>query len=179
MKKIKIKLVVLLALALAAQTAAQNAWVRAVEWPTNQNYVTCKPGDGERWRVRMLQHLLRAKGYTVVVDGSFGQQTSRALRLFQRRNGLSQTGIARDAEWKRLVPTLRLGSQGEAVRALQIGINRFIQEHQPAHTRPIPVDGRFGKMTQKWLRSAQETPESTSGGVADSFAWFTLLFDEH
>lgn len=54
---------------------------------------TLRKGDsGEA--VRALQRRLRELGYPVSVDGEFGPQTERALRDFQRANGLSADGVA-------------------------------------------------------------------------------------
>lgn len=44
--------------------------------------------------VRKLQQLLKDKGYTVDVDGSFGEKTRDALMAFQRSNDLKADGIA-------------------------------------------------------------------------------------
>jgi peptidoglycan hydrolase-like protein with peptidoglycan-binding domain len=58
-----------------------------------------KRGSGFRFangsaRVREVQRHLRALGYTISQeDGRFGPLTERAVREFQRRNGLRPTGI--------------------------------------------------------------------------------------
>ena len=170
----KITTIFLLVLLMGAGN--QSVW--AAEWPgSQQNFVSCERGDDEHWRVQMLQYLLRAKGYTVAVDGDFGRQTENAVRLFQKRNDLEPNGRVRDPEWKLLVPEIRRGDSGNAVRALQVGINRFIHEHTSPRKRPIPVNGSFGPATEKWLREVQE--DASARGVADGKTWFDLLFDEH
>jgi len=167
---------------LALVLAGSGARAQAAGWPARSNgedYITCVLGDEEHWRVKMLQYLLRAQGYTAATDGSFGHQTQAALRLFQKRCGLRVTGQAGDAEWKALAPTLRRGSQGNAVRALQVGINHFIHEHTDESTRPMPIDGKFGALTEKWLRQVQNSHDGGPSDVADGFTWFDLLYDEH
>ncbi len=45
-------------------------------------------GDREH-PVRTLQHLLRARGHGVAVDGVFGPRTAAAVRAFQGSRGLA------------------------------------------------------------------------------------------
>ncbi|MDQ1633993.1 MAG: zinc D-Ala-D-Ala carboxypeptidase [Frankiaceae bacterium] len=54
-------------------------------WPLRQGM-----NNGE---VKTLQSALRAKGYNVVVDGSFGAGTAGAVKNFQARNGLTADGV--------------------------------------------------------------------------------------
>lgn len=165
-------------LVLSLLVAVGNSSARAEEWPeSDTNYLLCERGDGEHWRVQMLQYLLRAQGYKVAVDGNFGEQTENAVRQFQTRNDLKSTGKVRDPEWKLLVPDLKRGAKGNAVRALQVGINRFIHEHTNPRKRPIPVDGSFGAVTTKWLHEVQG--EDKAADFVDGETWFSLLFDEH
>jgi penicillin-insensitive murein DD-endopeptidase len=55
--------------------------------------------------VRRLQELLRAKGYTLTVDGDFGQGTRQVLRRFQLDEGLQPDGVAGPATWAKLTDT--------------------------------------------------------------------------
>jgi hypothetical protein len=63
------------------------------------------------------QQLLRAAGHDLVVDGSFGPGTERAVLAFQRAKGLAETGTVEIRTWKALlerepVPT-RWSRRGE------------------------------------------------------------------
>ncbi|MDD4146207.1 MAG: peptidoglycan-binding protein, partial [Clostridia bacterium] len=53
--------------------------------------------------VRFLQTLLRDKGfYTGPIDGVFDVRTQRAVRQFQRQQGLAVTGVVRNLTWRAL-----------------------------------------------------------------------------
>lgn len=110
-------------------------------------------GDG----VTLLQSALRARGFTIAVDGHFGPQTDRTLRAFQHRHGLVVDGICGDETWNALDesppkrpkrPTVRVGSQGEDVRYLQ----RVLRANGASS---IVIDGRFGPQTEQHVRAFQ------------------------
>lgn len=52
--------------------------------------------------VRTLQALLGDKGYTVLVDGIFGDKTYEAVKAYQAEHGLLVDGIVGKATWKKL-----------------------------------------------------------------------------
>lgn len=57
-------------------------------------------------KVKVLQELLRGKGYdlgTYGADGDFGSGTESALRAFQKANGLVADGIAGKSVWEKLL----------------------------------------------------------------------------
>lgn len=56
-------------------------------------------------RVAQIQQRLASFGYSVEVDGQFGPQTARALRHFQRANGLTADAIAGPATMTALLGT--------------------------------------------------------------------------
>jgi hypothetical protein len=55
--------------------------------------------------VRELQQLLKARGYTVSVDGDFGAATQKAVESFQRSEGLSHDGVVGPKTWAALAKT--------------------------------------------------------------------------
>jgi peptidoglycan hydrolase-like protein with peptidoglycan-binding domain len=58
-------------------------------------------GDSDEW-VAYLQQLLEHNGFQVTADGHFGPDTEEALKAFQQRAGLPDTGRADDQTWLHL-----------------------------------------------------------------------------
>jgi peptidoglycan hydrolase-like protein with peptidoglycan-binding domain len=52
--------------------------------------------------VEQIQAALVRRGYEVRTDGQFGPQTSRAVKAFQKANGLTQDGIVGPVTWAKL-----------------------------------------------------------------------------
>jgi peptidoglycan hydrolase-like protein with peptidoglycan-binding domain len=128
--------------------------------------------------VRILQ---RALGITD--DGAFGPGTFDAVRAFQSRNGLTSDGVVGNLTWSRLIQlglvppktssahpleqysqtTLRVGSRGEAVSALQKALGG------------VEVDGSFGAVTEGRVRAYQASKELTQDGVVTPNVWLALM----
>lgn len=90
-------------------------------------------GDGGS-EVREVQSMLHDFGYTVAVDGTFGPQTDKAVRSWQRSNGLEVDGIVGPAT----LASLRIASRkGNA--------------QQVTPTQPPPQPPHY----DTWLRLAQ------------------------
>lgn len=60
--------------------------------------------------VTEVQTLLKGYGYSVTVDGKFGPQTEKAVRSWQRSNGLTVDGIVGPATMSSLRGAVRLGN---------------------------------------------------------------------
>ncbi len=96
--------------------------------------------------VRSLQYLLNAHGAGLAVDGIFGPWTNTAVRDFQSRKGLVVDGIVGPRTWSALLVTVRRGSIGPAVKALQDQMNaRSVAAGGKAY---LAVDGIFGPKTE-------------------------------
>ena len=100
------------------------------------SYPRLRPGSrGDR--VAALQCLLRKNGrYRGTLDGRYDRDVVRALRTFQRRHDLRETGKADRATWTVLfatgsTPLLKVGSSGESAlrvqRALRAGGARSVR----------------------------------------------------
>ena len=59
--------------------------------------------------MRTLQQLLRARQYTLDVDGIFGPNTEAAVKAFQQSRGLSVDGIVGPITWRALVSGMLSG----------------------------------------------------------------------
>jgi peptidoglycan hydrolase-like protein with peptidoglycan-binding domain len=134
-------------------------------------------GDEEH-PVRTLQHLLRARGHTVVVDGSFGPQTEAAVRAFQQGKGLAVDGVVGPLTWSALVVTVRQGSRGDAVKGVQEEFQFRNLSGDPS--RGLAIDGDFGARTDAAVRGFQEAlhtdiPTVTVDGIVGPVTWQALV----
>ncbi len=134
--------------------------------------------------VKALQSALKELGfYTGSVDGSYGSGTRGAVEAFQKKNGLSQTGVADDAvqallyegkpknskgkavSVKTVSPvagaSISAGSQGDAVIRLQTRLKE-LGYYSGA------VDGIAGSGTEKAVKAFQKKNGLSQTGAADA-----------
>ena len=133
---------------------------------------------------------------TVIIDGIFGQGTKSAVEAFQRSMGLPVTGKVGINDWETLyreyigiinalpegyfnistLPypgfVLRLGSQGEAIRALQEYLN-FIGNTYSTIPQ-ITVDGVFGPQTQAAVIAYKEIFGLGNQGIVSASTWSSI-----
>jgi peptidoglycan hydrolase-like protein with peptidoglycan-binding domain len=126
--------------------------------------------------VRSLQYLLDAHGAGLTVDGSFGPLTKAAVVSFQRAHGLPANGVVAASTWQALIVTVRLGSSGDAVRAVQDQAN--FRNLKNGHS--LDVDGLFGPRTRAWVVGFQsamraEIPGFQVDGVVGPQTWLALV----
>src|SRR5262249_47205002 len=86
-----------------------------------------------------IQYLLNQQGTEISVDGDFGPQTEQAVRAFQQARRLTVDGVVGATTWQALFVTVRQGSQGDAVRA--------VQSQLAARGMAVAIDGDFGPQT--------------------------------
>lgn len=147
--------------------------------PTPTSYPTLRQGDSGP-DVALAQKVLG-----VPADGQFGPMTYAALRTWQAAKGVPVTGVLDTATWGKMVAlglvpargtgtgtpsgdlskwfstTLRLGSSGEAVKALQTKLG-------------ITADGAFGSNTERAVKAFQEKSSLTVDGVVTTNVWRAL-----
>ncbi|SDP25716.1 Peptidoglycan-binding (PGRP) domain of peptidoglycan hydrolases-containing protein [Nakamurella panacisegetis] len=129
--------------------------------------------------VRTLQYLLDARGATLAVDGIFGPRTDAAVRSFQSAHGLVVDGIVGPRTWRSVIITVRYGSVGSAVKAVQDQANfRGGREWPPV----LVVDGVFGSRTRSWVTAFQTVAANDFGhlnvtvdGVVGPVTWRLLI----
>jgi hypothetical protein len=117
--------------------------------------------------VTAAQYLLRARGYRLTVNGVFDAATRAAAIAFERATLLPLNGTIGAREWPRLVMTVRYGSTGNAVRALQVELRK--------NGYGVAVDGALGPLTLTAVKSAQKANALLVDGIAGPMTWMTLV----
>ena len=127
---------------------------------TNSNDGSLKRGS-KGAKVKELQTKLNKVGNNLVVDGSFGSATEKAVKDFQKKYGLAVDGIVGPNTTKKLdevitsnpkpvaTATLKKGSKGENVKTLQRNLNEVLGTN-------INVDGSFGPNTETTVKAFQK-----------------------
>jgi peptidoglycan hydrolase-like protein with peptidoglycan-binding domain len=105
--------------------------------------------------VRSLQYLLNARGAALIVDGTFGPRTKAAVMAFQRSHGLVANGVVDRATWLKVIVTVRRGSIGSAVRAVQDQLN--FRNLSGLRSGLLAVDGIFGPKTDAKMHGFQRS----------------------
>jgi murein L,D-transpeptidase YcbB/YkuD len=132
---------------------------------TLQPWPVLSQGSNNTWplvTVRSLQYLLNAHGAKLAVDGLFGPKTKAAVITFQRSHGLAATGVVNAGTWRSRIVTVRQGSVGPAVRAVQDQIN--FRNNKDGRT--LIVDGIFGPKTAAAVKAFQRAMSIEISGFA-------------
>lgn len=133
---------------------------------SSRTWPIVRRGDkGER--VKTIQYVLRARSYSITVDGDFGSGTESTVKSFQASRGLTADGIVGSQTWEALVVTVRRGDQGDAVRAAQSQL--------AAHGYNLTVDGDFGSGTESAVKSFQSSRGLSSDGIVGPDTWSALV----
>ena len=118
------------------------------------------------FRVTAIQHLLRQRGFSLTVDGSFGPTTQSRVISFQHSKGLTADGVVGPKTWSALVVAVKRGSSGQAVVAAQ-----KLLTHR-GYT--LTADGVFGAMTATKTQAFQQSRGLTADGIVGARTWATL-----
>lgn len=95
--------------AVAAAPAADSARAAAAKTTSRLYRAPTRPGDRDTSvhsikHVRELQYRLRWAGvFKGSVSGTYGSQTKKAVKKFQKRHGLKRSGVATSATWRVLL----------------------------------------------------------------------------
>lgn len=138
--------------------AEENLAVQACTrtWPT------VKRSSSYQSNAKVVQYLLRNRGYSLTVDGYFGSGTESTVKSFQRSKGLSQDGIVGTNTWSALIATVQQGSNNNAVRAVQFKLG-------------ISVDGIFGSGTKSSVVNFQRSKGLSQDGIVGPNTWAALV----
>ncbi len=121
-------------------------------------------------KVRVLQALLNARRFRLVVNGQFDAPTENAVRVFQKSLGLPVSGVVDAQTWEKLVVPLRRGSRGPFVQAFQMLL--------AANGYRVKQNAVFGAATQRAVRSYQKKAGEglmVADGRAHDWVWCWLL----
>ena len=116
-----------------------------------------------------IQYLLQANGQTNPTDGVFGASTVTAAKAFQTAKGLGTDGIVGPATWGALVPTIRSGDSGAAVKALQVELNAKRRLN-------LAVDGVFSTAVRDAVVAFQTHAGIGADGIVGPITWRNLAW---
>lgn len=118
-------------------------------------------------RVKVLQRDLGLSP----ADGIFGKGTSKAVRRFQRRHGLTVDGIVGTVTWRLVHRSRAHTSRGAAGRSTS---SRGSSVKLLQRRLGIAADGVFGPGTARAVRSYQRAHGLTADGVVGPGTWAAL-----
>ncbi|WP_216372983.1 peptidoglycan-binding domain-containing protein, partial [Streptomyces tailanensis] len=96
----------------------------------------------------------------------FGSGTAAKVKAFQKAKGLTADGVVGPDTWTELVVTVRSGSKGAAVQA--------VQRQLTANGYAVKADGVFGSGTAAKVKAFQKAKRLTVDGVAGPNTWVAL-----
>ena len=131
------------------------------DWPK------IKRGEDDKTIVTAIQYLLRARGHSLAVDGTYGNETAWQVKRFQLSFNLVETGEVNSATWEALVVKVRRGSRGDAVRAAQ-----HLLRYHGYDLKGLSV---FGAKTEAAVKKFQARRGRTVDGVVGLYTWCELV----
>ena len=142
------------------------------EYPFTIYRQLVQTGDSgaEVWRV---QRRLRALGYLYKPDGSYGALTENALKYFQKKNGLQETGAADQATQEKLFSSDALKAE-EYVFPYKLGISLDEQRVYVYQWDGSGYNDQIKKFKCSTGMDGYATPSGTyqSGGKVTSGEWY-------
>ncbi|MFJ1610732.1 peptidoglycan-binding protein [Streptomyces sp. NPDC088253] len=143
-----------------AHPVTTTAAVSQASWPTVK--------AGRRGvDVTTVQLLLTAHGYATNADGVFGSRTTAKVRAFQKAKGLTPDGTVGARTWARLILTVKSGSKGAAVKA--------VQRQLTANGYATNADGVVGPRTVAKVKAFQKASRLTPDGIVGAGTWAALV----
>jgi peptidoglycan hydrolase-like protein with peptidoglycan-binding domain len=140
--------------------------------PSIQPWPIVRRGDTEH-PVRTLQHLLRAHGENVAVDGIFGPRTEAAVRAVQTSAGIPVDGVVGPQTWPVTIVQVQRGNRGEAVRGVQEEFQFRNLSGDPS--QGVQIDGIFGPQIDAAVRGFQQALGITVDGIVGPVTWRALV----
>jgi peptidoglycan hydrolase-like protein with peptidoglycan-binding domain len=160
--------------ATTATTSAAAVTTRLAPDAALKGWPVLRQGPNSTWpkvTVRSLQYLLDARGAKLAADGIYGAKTTAAVVAFQRAHHLTVDGVVGAKTWGALIVTVKLGSTGYAVRAVQDQLNY----RSTRYGFSVAVDGIFGPTTQLAVRAFQAAGRVAADGIVGPVTWQALV----
>jgi peptidoglycan hydrolase-like protein with peptidoglycan-binding domain len=133
--------------------------------------VTGPGSKGER--VGAIQYLLNQQiNAKLATDSDYAPKTTAAVKAFQKKARLPVDGIERPMTYPKLMITVKKGSKGPAVSAVQ---------HNPHFAygfKRLVVSDTFGNGTLKAVKAFQKRFKLTQDGVVGANTWKALIIHE-
>jgi zinc D-Ala-D-Ala carboxypeptidase len=149
-------------------TAQATAAPRAAAKPKAATWPVVKKGN-TGGRVRAIQYLLNQQiNAKLKVDGVFGTGTENAVKSFQKKKKLPADGQVGPMTWPKLIITVKKGSKGQAVSAVQWQLR-----NQYGYTK-LAVDGNFGAATETAVKGFQKKYKLAQDGIVGTNTWMAL-----
>ena len=135
----------------------------------------------------------------VYMSGIYDDPSRSAVKRFQKSRGLFPNGVVDNATWdaitgeysdilsRRETParvsffpntdgySLGIGDAGETVRVLQIILNELRQVYDGYDS--IPIDGKYGKLTEDAVRAVQRANRINPDGRVNKSTWNKIVTD--
>jgi peptidoglycan hydrolase-like protein with peptidoglycan-binding domain len=144
--------------AMAFASPARKAPVQAVPVPPLSPTAPDEPGLSRSERMTIQRQLSVLGLYRAPVDGSFGPETRKAIRSFQRDSGMNATGYLTDATVVRLAQAARVRDQQLAER-----------QTPPRQSPTEPAAARSSASIQRVTTPTAETETVTSTAETADF----------
>lgn len=135
----------------------------------SQAYFHTQANGNQGTDTAAVQFLLRQRGHRIAADGIFGPATEGAVKAFQGGHGLAADGIVGPLTWDQLIVTVRPGSSGDAVRAVQVQLNE-------KRAAGLEVNGVFDAGTKTAVVSYQRHAGIAEDGVVGPTTWKNLIW---
>lgn len=122
--------------------------------------------DSSGKNVTALQCLLYYHGFSIAIDGIFGNGTAGAVRTFQQNHGLGVDGIAGQNTLLAMITTISSRTNNYAARAAQYLLSKF---------ESLAIDGDFWVGSQTATETFQQKMDITVTGSVNALTWRYLF----
>jgi len=141
----------------------------------NLNYLTLgliqkgSKGADVAFAQKQLQVYMPSEAYYVVADGVFGSITEDAVKVFQKKCGLTQDGAVGSQTWARLGPEVYTNMASYWNKSASVSEVQRLLKLSGRYTGTI--DGIFGINTENAIKNFQKAYGLTQDGIWGKKCW--------